>query len=129
MINRFKGKSYKSKESPKGEGYALMASSLGGGREEEVLYIFTQFHNYHINFISLLNIFEDSDFILGRRKARAACCSSPSERLGEALYSSFSESFYFISISEKRGLCVDGLLFWRRSGGGLLGPLFHQFPF
>jgi hypothetical protein len=42
------------------------------------------------------------------------------------LYSSFSESFYFIKLFEKRGLCLDGLLFWRRSGGGPLLIIFEE---
>jgi hypothetical protein len=35
------------------------------------------------------------------------------------LYPSFSGIPINIGIVEKRGLCSDGLLFWRRSGGGL----------
>ena len=35
------------------------------------MYIFNDFHNYHINFISLGNIFDDSDIFLSRLKAGA----------------------------------------------------------
>ena len=34
-----------------------------------MLYIFNDFHNYHIGFISLLSIFEDADIIWNLRKA------------------------------------------------------------
>jgi hypothetical protein len=37
-----------------------------------------------------------------------------------SLYSTFSETPINIGVVEKRGLCLDGLLFWRRSGGGPL---------
>jgi hypothetical protein len=57
-----------------------------------------------------INTFENSDNFLSLRKARAVPCSSPLERLGEALYSAFSKSLIIIRVSEKRGLCFDGLL-------------------
>ena len=79
-------------------------------REEAVLYLFTDPHNYHIDIISLFNIFEESDYYQNLRKARAVLCSSPLERLGEALCSSFSKSFYSINISDRQGLCLDDLL-------------------
>ena len=54
-------------------------------REEAVLQIFNELLNYHIIFITLINTFENSDTCWSLRKAWAVRCSSPSERLGEAV--------------------------------------------
>jgi hypothetical protein len=40
---------------------------------------------------------------------------SKGEGWDEALYSSFLEIPITINIYDKRGLCLDGLLFWRRA--------------
>ena len=47
-------------------------------RRRTVLHIFNDLHNYHIIFITLLNIFGDSDCYQNFREARAVYCSFPS---------------------------------------------------
>jgi hypothetical protein len=42
-----------------------------------VLYLFTKLHNYHINYNSLLIIFEETDYYRGLRKAGAVPGWSP----------------------------------------------------
>jgi hypothetical protein len=54
--------------------------------EEAVLHIFNDLHNYQINFISLLNIFENTDRLRSHRKARAVFrWPSPLEKGGMRL--------------------------------------------
>ncbi len=53
-------------------------------KRRTVLHYKSKLHIYHIIFISLLNIFEESEYYQHLRKAGAVLCSSPLERLGEA---------------------------------------------
>ena len=111
--------------------------SLSKG-EGAVLQIFNEHHNYHIGFISQLSTFGRSDNYRQLRKARALkphpsfpspkkkelCCIANPNLISTTsalyLWSSFSESLIIIGVFEKPGLCFDGLLFRRRSGGGTL---------
>lgn len=98
--------------------YSASPPFLLSKREEAVLYIFNQLHNYHISFSSLLTIFEDSDRIQGFRKARVVPGWPPllEEVRRRPYHINFISLFNIfevstlISISEKRGLCVVPLL-------------------
>jgi hypothetical protein len=93
-----------------------------------VLHYKSNLHSYHIIYISLLTIVEESDFNDTLLKARAVCWwPPPSERLGEAFYSTFSESLISMILFEKRGLCLDGFPQPEEVGMGLSIHHFRKF--
>ena len=81
-------------------GLDLILLSFSGVRRT-VLQIFNHLYNYHIIFVSLFDIFGVTNRYQYFRKARAVRCSSPLERLGEALCSSFSNLTMLTCVSEK----------------------------
>ena len=89
--------------------YKVLSSPLPGGDESAMRIIF------------ITTTSASPSFSLSERERERCCISKPNfitTTSSLSLYPAFTELLINISISKKRGLCLDGLLFGRRSGEG-----------